>query len=74
VSITLTGRGGGTFLGDIPRDIEVSEGDSVYLEGSPSMLLGTVTQSIHNDQDTSWRIFVRGMYNPLTSHIFYIKK
>jgi hypothetical protein len=61
-------------LGDIPRDIEVSEGDSVYLEGAPSMVLGTVTQSIHNDQDTSWRIFVRGMYNPLTSHIFYIKK
>jgi cell shape-determining protein MreC len=74
IAITLLGRGGGVFLGDVARDTPVSKGDKVYLKSNPSMLLGTVVDVLNNNQDTSWRIFVNGAYNPVTSSIFYIRK
>lgn len=74
IGITLSGRGGGTFLGDVLRDTVLVTGDPVYLKSDPSMLLGTVVEVLHNNQDTSWHVFVRGMYNPITSSIFYIRK
>lgn len=74
IAIRLQGRGGGTFLGDVMRDSLVKQGDLVYLKSDPSMVLGTITATIHNDQDTSWRVFVVGNYNPLTSNLFYIRK
>lgn len=74
IAITLTGRGGGVFLGDIARDTPINKGDSVYLKSNPAMLLGTVVDVLNNNQDTSWRIFVNGAYNPVTSSIFYMRK
>lgn len=74
IAITLTGRGGGVFLGDIARDTPITKGDNVYLKSDPSMLLGRVVDVLNNNQDTSWRIFVEGAYNPVASSIFYIRK
>lgn len=74
IMLSLTGRGGGTFLADVPRDTMISVGESVYLREDPSMKLGTVVDIIHNNQDTSWYVFVRGMYNPVTSSTFYLYK
>lgn len=74
VAFNLTGRGGGTFLGDVARDTPISVGDSVFLKSDQSMKLGTVVDVINNNQDTSWRIFVSGAYSPVTSSIFYIRK
>lgn len=74
VSFTLIGRGGGTYLANVPRDTKIALGDSIYLKSDPSMLLGTVADIIQNNQDTSWHVFVRGRYNPVTSSIFYLHK
>lgn len=74
IAFTLTGRGGGTFLGDVARDTSIYIGDEVYLKSDPSMKLGNVVNVMNNNQDTSWRIFVNGVYNPVTSSIFYTHK
>lgn len=74
IALTLTGRGGGTFLGDVERDTPIAIGDSVFLKSDQTMKLGTVVDVIHNNQDTSWHVFVSGAYNPITSSIFYIRK
>jgi cell shape-determining protein MreC len=74
ISFTLTGRGGGTFLGDVARDTLIDIGDEVYLKSDPSMKLGNVVNVMNNNQDTSWRVFVSGEYNPVTSSIFYTHK
>ncbi|MCF7843832.1 hypothetical protein K9M47_02965 [Candidatus Gracilibacteria bacterium] len=74
IAVTLTGRGGGTFLGNVARDTPISIGEDVYLKSDQSMKLGTVVDVMHNNQDTSWRVFVSGSYNPLTSSIFYTHK
>lgn len=74
VAFTVTGRGGGTFLGSVPRDTVITVGDSVYLRGDQSMKLGTVVDVIHNNQDTAWHVFIRGAYNPVTTSIFYYHK
>jgi cell shape-determining protein MreC len=73
-ALTLTGRGGGSFLGNVPRDTPIAVGDTVFLKSDQSMSLGKVVDVINNNQDTSWRVFVRGSYNPVTSSVFYIYK
>lgn len=74
ISLNLVGRGGGTFLADVIRDTPISVGDTVFLKSDQSMTLGSVVDVIHNNQDTSWRVFVKGAYNRDTSVIFYIYK
>lgn len=74
IVITLVGRGGGTFLGDVARDTPVEIGDKVVLKSDHSMTIGNVVDVLHNNQDTSWHVFVRGAYNPVTSSIFYLRK
>jgi hypothetical protein len=73
VAITLTGRGG-HYLGNIVRDTPVSVGEKVYLQEDPTMLIGEVVEVSNNNQDTSWHVFVRGAYNPITSSVFYVQK
>ena len=74
LSLTLIGRGGGTFLGNVPRDTPIAIGDDVFLKSNQTMKLGKVVDVMHNNQDTSWRVFVSGEYNPVTSSIFYFHK
>lgn len=74
ISITLLGRGGGAFLGDVARDTMVASGDKVVLKSDHSMTIGKVVDILHNNQDTSWHVFVRGAYNPVTSSVFYLRK
>jgi flavin reductase (DIM6/NTAB) family NADH-FMN oxidoreductase RutF len=52
----------------------VAVGDKVVMKSDHSMTLGTVVDVLHNNQDTSWHVFVRGAYNPITSSIFYLRK
>lgn len=73
INLSLLGRGG-AFIADIARDTPVSVGEKVFLKSDQSMVLGTVVEVLHNNQDTSWHVFVRGAYNPVTSSIFYMKK
>ena len=73
ISIDLLGRGG-SFLSNIARDTPIEVGEKVYLKSDQSMTLGTIIQIANNNQDTSWHLFVRGAYNPLTSSVFYLEK
>lgn len=73
ISVDLLGRGG-SFLSNIARDTPVAVGEKVYLKSDQSMVLGTIVEVANNNQDTSWHLFVRGAYNPLTSSIFYLEK
>lgn len=74
IALTLSGRGGGTFLGNVARDTPIVVGDKVVMKSDPSMTIGIVVDVLHNNQDTSWRVFVQGAYNPITSSIFYLRK
>lgn len=74
ITLPLLGRGGGAFLGDVARGTPIAVGDKVALRGDLSMTIGTVVNVLNNNQDTSWRVFVRGVYNPVTSSIFYLRK
>ncbi len=73
IGLSLTGRGG-YFLGNIVRDTPIAIGEKIYLRNDPAMLLGEVVDVSNNNQDTSWHIFVRGAYNPVTSSVFYVQK
>ncbi len=72
VALSLLGRGG-YYLGSVARDTPIHIGEVVYMREDPSMILGTVVDVSHNNQDTSWYIFVRGAYNPVHSSIFYVQ-
>ena len=74
IIVSLTGRGGGAFLGDVARDTPIAIGDTVALKSDLSMTIGTVVNVLNNNQDTSWKVFVSGAYNPVTSSIFYLRK
>lgn len=73
IALSLVGRGG-YYLANITRDTPVTVGETVYLTSDPSMSLGTVTFVSNNNQDTSWYVFVKGAYNPVTSAVFYVHK
>jgi hypothetical protein len=73
INITLKGRGG-HYVADIVRDTSVAVGEKILLRDNQSFVLGEVTQVFSDDQDTSWRIFVRGEYNPANSSLYYVEK
>lgn len=73
ISLDLIGRGG-SFIANIARDTPVSVGETVFLKSDQSMVLGTIVEVANNNQDTSWHVFIRGAYNPITSSLFYMKK
>ena len=73
ITLSLTGRGG-HYLANVVRDTPVVVGEKIYLRSDPSMILGEVIEVTNNNQDTSWHVFVRGAYNPLTTSVFYVQK
>lgn len=72
VNLTLVGMGG-HYRADVVRDTPISIGELVYMRNDPRIILGTVKEIANNNQDTSWHIFVEGVYNPLTSSVFYVQ-
>lgn len=72
ITLSLMGRGG-HFLADIVRDTPISVGEIVYMRSDPKVILGTVKEVANNNQDTSWHVFVEGVYNPVFSSIFYVQ-
>lgn len=73
LSLSLEGKGG-YFLGTVPKGISVLVGQTIYLKSDPSFTVGTVTKVLNHKQDTSLYVYVRGVYNPTTSSIFYAHK
>lgn len=74
LTVPLIGRGGGIFLGEVPKDTVIEKDTPVYLKSNPSMQIGVVSSIFRNDQDTSGKVFITGMYNPLTSNVLYLRK
>lgn len=63
VSIKLIGRGGGSFELELPRDIEIKEGDKMLLPGVESELVGVVSKVMLEPTDSTKKIIVRGVGN-----------
>lgn len=74
IVLSLSGNGGGSFIADIPRGTDVTIGDTVYLASDKTMELGNIVDVNRDDQATSWKVYIRSMYNPVTSSVFYLKK
>ena len=73
ITLTLVGAGGGAFTADVPKGTVLGEGETVYLRSDESYTLGTVVSIVESQQDTGARVYVRGIYNPVNSSIFYLK-
>jgi hypothetical protein len=73
-TLFLKGNGGGSFIASVPRDSQVFVGDIISLKSDPTMALGTLVSINKDSQATSWEVYVRGNYNPVTSNIFFIDK
>lgn len=73
ITLSLVGRGG-HFIANVLRDTPISVGEIVYVRNNPNTTIGVVKEIVHNNQDTSWRVFVEGAYNPVTSSIFYVQQ
>ena len=74
VALSLVGIGGGNFISNVVRDSDLAIGDSIYLVSDQTMKLGVITDIIRNNQATSWQVYIRGLYNPVTSSVFYLSK
>ncbi len=72
VNVSLVGRGG-HYLANILRDTPVTVGEIVYLRSNPKIVLGKVKSIANNNQDTSWHVFVEGVYNPVTTSSYYVQ-
>lgn len=72
VMLSLSGVGGGNFIAEVPKTTPVSVGDNVYLRNDPSLQLGSVVSIKEDDQSTGMKLYVRGVYNPVTSSVFYM--
>lgn len=70
-TLFLKGAGGGSFMAEVPRESDITVGETVFLKSDQTMKLGTITEIVRDEQMSSWYVFVRGAYNPLTSNIFY---
>ncbi len=69
VALSLSGIGGGNFLAEVPKGTSVAVGDEVYLRADQGLKLGSI---VSIKQYTGMKLYVRGMYNPVTSSIFYM--
>ncbi|MEZ0208648.1 MAG: hypothetical protein ACAH17_00520 [Candidatus Paceibacterota bacterium] len=72
LALDLEGQGGGNFIADMPKIGSLVVGESVYLRSNPSFIVGTVVAIKSDDQATEAKVYIRGAYNPATSHVFYM--
>jgi cell shape-determining protein MreC len=71
VTLSLVGEGGGSFIMQIPSDVPIDIGETVYLRSDHSFTLGTVVSIKKDEQATGSVLYVRGAYNPVTSSVLY---
>ena len=74
VILQLVGIGGGNFIANIPRDIDLNIGDSVYYRSNIKMKLGVISDIKNEEQDVFKRVYIRGAYNPIKSNNFFIDR
>ncbi|MGB4076467.1 MAG: rod shape-determining protein MreC [Minisyncoccia bacterium] len=64
--LTITGRGGGAFSAEIPREAPVVAGDLVYLPGPGALLMGVVARIHSNATSPMAELSLRPQANPFT--------
>ncbi len=74
LNLSLTGAGGGSFVAELPKNVDISVGDEVFYGEDQKMKLGTVVTVKNDLESVSEVIFIRGEYNPMKANIFYITK
>lgn len=72
--LTLIGDGGGNFIAQIPKDVEVVIGDNIFLSQNPVMKIGNITDIQNSQQDFFKTIYIRGIYNPVKQNNYFIDK
>lgn len=63
VAVTLSGRGGGTFEIELPREVPVAVGDKVLMPGLRAELVGVVEDISVEPTDSVQHVLVRGVAN-----------
>lgn len=58
IEVTLTGRGSGNFLMELPRDTFVEEGSPVVVPSTPSAIIGVVGKIISDPRDPLEEVLV----------------
>lgn len=58
IEVSLTGRGGGNFLMELPRDTFVKEGSPIIVPGAPSAIIGIVGKIISDPRDPLEEVLV----------------
>lgn len=74
ITLALIGAGGGNFIAQIPKDIEVTIGDSVFLSQNPAMVVGSIVDVQGSAQDFFRTVYIRGAYNPAKQNNYFVDK
>lgn len=74
LTLSLIGDGNGAFISEVAHGTNVSVGENVYLVSNQTMMLGTIVDIVRDEQATSWHVYIRGVYNPIKSSVFYLTK
>lgn len=72
IMLSISGQGGGSFIADVPKTTPVSVGDDIYLRSNPALKIGSIVSIKEDDQSTGMKLYIRGIYNPVTSSVFYL--
>lgn len=70
--IKLSGRGGGNFVAEMPRGVELNKGDKIYSAGTLPHILGIVEGVFADPRDPFQSVLVRSEINPSMLHFVEI--
>jgi len=56
----LKGLGGGSFIAELPREMDIREGDSAILPGAPEYVMATVISKEQKSTESFQTIYLRG--------------
>lgn len=73
IALSLKGEGGGSFIAEVPNNTPIIVGEDVYLRSDQAYKLGTIVAVLNDEQATGATVYVKGMYNPVTSSVFYFR-
>lgn len=63
IPVQLKGLGGGSYLAELPRDLDVREGDAAVLPGSDGFILSYVESKEENLADSFQKLYLRSPIN-----------
>ena len=63
IPIQLKGMGGGSFTAELPREMDVQEGDNAVLPGTPEYIVAQVVAKESKSADSFQTVYLRGPVN-----------